>query len=453
MNCTSGPKNQSLARELKIDKKNCLVIRRGKRTVIFLFDFIHLFKNYRNFILDKGQVIFTNGLKFHKTDLIKLMWKAQDNTLSLCKLTDLHFTCQSSNRQNVRLATELLSDSVSQLLLDLFPGDSHMAELSQHIKMMNDIFNLFTSRVEDSDDYSKASFEKYYLKQKKLVEDVKWHFENLENANKHQFHKGFLITINGFLALYEVLSTQYGVKSFKTHTVTSDDLEGLFGIIKQMWGGSNVDPCAYTFMLRLSEYITLKILEDKDYNIFSLKEKLNNEPIEEESEEEIILPTVIKKSKKSKKSKQQKCSEAQEIELKFLAGRLAYLFKQHNLSDENKTIEKLNKTQTDRFLTKSLKKAMILTPNSDWLSDVKKMNQVFSAHHPDEKSLLKAGVKKRFLKILRREFPEIQLEILEQFINLRTRMEQKKINFNTEAKKKKKLTLKAAKKTARFGLL
>ena len=42
---------------------------------------------------------------------------------------------------------------------------------------MNDIFNLFTSRVDDSDDYSKASFEKYYTEQKKLVEKVKWHFE------------------------------------------------------------------------------------------------------------------------------------------------------------------------------------------------------------------------------------------------------------------------------------
>ena len=87
-------------------------------TVLFSHDWVHIFKLWRNKLIDSNCIKYSNEMELLKDDVLQLMQKA-DSTI--CKLRDLHVNCKSSDRQNVRLECELVSVTNATLLLELFP--------------------------------------------------------------------------------------------------------------------------------------------------------------------------------------------------------------------------------------------------------------------------------------------------------------------------------------------
>ncbi len=70
----------------------------------------------------------------------------EDSDLKLChKLTNTHLTVSGTERQKVRLATELFSDSVANAILEYFPENS---ELSTFISTIDKFFDVFNSHSE-----------------------------------------------------------------------------------------------------------------------------------------------------------------------------------------------------------------------------------------------------------------------------------------------------------------
>lgn len=85
------------------------------RNVIFSYDFVHVYKNLRNHIIDDVMKL-KNGTVVSKKDLNDLRSKISSEITCGFRLTDLHFDCKGTDRQSVRLARQLLSKSVGVML-------------------------------------------------------------------------------------------------------------------------------------------------------------------------------------------------------------------------------------------------------------------------------------------------------------------------------------------------
>lgn len=98
MTCDQGPRNQGLVKELGISLSKTWFTNPFNQTrrIYFTYDWIHLLKSLRNWILD-GTLTFKVGRKTVKTtkkDLIDL-WKRLDSEGSVgFKLKPIHFTCR-----------------------------------------------------------------------------------------------------------------------------------------------------------------------------------------------------------------------------------------------------------------------------------------------------------------------------------------------------------------------
>ena len=75
-------------------------------------------------------------------------------------------------------------------------------------------------------------------------------------------------------------------------------------------------------------------------------------------------------------------STAKSLETQWLAGRLSYLFRD-NESITSGVTESNTKFQSDSlFLTKSMKRGIIMMISDSFLETVKKMDKVFCCYHP-----------------------------------------------------------------------
>ena len=117
--------------------------------------------------------------------------------------------------------------------------------------------------------------------------------------------KGIRITISSTKNLHKDLKDTHGVKYLMTSRTDTDPLENNFSVIKGM-DGQNVDPNGLEIFQRYSRHITAKILADKSFDIFSIKEELNDHLKKfcqarksadldvESSDYDIIVPSELK---------------------------------------------------------------------------------------------------------------------------------------------------------------
>ena len=108
-------------------------------------------------MLDDKFKIAENGHEFNRADFEDLLKIVDCQNFQISKLKAIHLNCTSSARQNVKLASELLSKSTSCLMQDFFKECPKKQQLSQIISTIDTGFNLMTSKLSDSDhsDFSK----------------------------------------------------------------------------------------------------------------------------------------------------------------------------------------------------------------------------------------------------------------------------------------------------------
>jgi hypothetical protein len=108
--CDQGPKNVGLCGDLGVSVENVFFENPydSSRKVIFTYDFVHAFKNMRNHLMD-DVTVFDDGAIILKSDFEDLLAKVNSEVSCGFKLTEHHLNCQQSDRQNVRLACQLLS--------------------------------------------------------------------------------------------------------------------------------------------------------------------------------------------------------------------------------------------------------------------------------------------------------------------------------------------------------
>ena len=131
--------------------------------------------------------------------------------------------------------------------------------------------------------------------------------------------------------------------------------------------------------------------------------------------------------------------EAKRMEIYYIAGNLAFKFKNANLAGVGNT----DKVQADSlFLTKSIKNGTILTPSVKWLKDVTRMYTLFKTHHPLPKLRQGPGLVSEFTKVLQTHFPTYDYAVLKEFAIIRTNLQIKLINET--ARQGKKSTVRGA---------
>lgn len=120
-----GGRNESLAKSLQITARKPFFQNPfdESRDIFFIFDWNHVFKNWRNNILDKITV-FANGIKASKKDIQELFDFVKSKGLSLGDyLKEIMLNCQSSDRQTVSHAMHLMSEKTANLFRLYFSHD------------------------------------------------------------------------------------------------------------------------------------------------------------------------------------------------------------------------------------------------------------------------------------------------------------------------------------------
>ena len=135
------------------------------RKVFIVPDVPHCLKNLRNHTLDDELVIkksdgnFVTLTKEHFSRLIERDSECGD--FRLCyKLSKYHLDVKGSERQRVRTATELFSDTVSKAFLFYFPDD--MKEQADIITVVDDWFDVMNSRQKYSAKNKKCGLGRYF---------------------------------------------------------------------------------------------------------------------------------------------------------------------------------------------------------------------------------------------------------------------------------------------------
>ena len=175
----------------------------------------------------------------------------------------------------MRLACELISDTNATLLLEFFPEEKRKKDMAYVFNLLNKSFDLFTSNGKSKNtEYWKSPFDMYLPEQLKLLQDVKWLFKNQIDIGQSQFPKGALITIECLIELQKILKNQYNIEYFDTAPANSDDLEGHFGEIKEMWNCNGCDSSPLKYLRKTRQWCKIKILEDTEFDLFSMETEL-----------------------------------------------------------------------------------------------------------------------------------------------------------------------------------
>ena len=82
-----------------------------------------------------------------------------------------------------------------------------------------------------------------------------------------------MLSINSTKNLHADLKQNYGINFLMTSRNSTDSMENEFSVLRQM-DGANVDPTCKELFTRISRRVTNVILDDKDFDIFTLRPEL-----------------------------------------------------------------------------------------------------------------------------------------------------------------------------------
>ena len=181
----------------------------ASRKVHLFPDAPHMLKLARNHLFDQGFFIPMRNGKFTlltKEDLKALLDTTEYKMLP--RLTEAHFECTGSQRQNVRLAAQVLSHSVAKCLTWTKPGDEEIKAKSEAIKLFNDWFDVCNSDGRSNQNLLKNPLGTKHIEDQMHVLNKMEKFlrEFKVNTNTNQFWiKGILANIHSTRALHRDL--------------------------------------------------------------------------------------------------------------------------------------------------------------------------------------------------------------------------------------------------------
>ena len=252
-----GSTNKSLWNQLGISvDKTYFENPEMKSGQIYVFsDPCHILKNVRNHLIDNGYKL-KDGSKITDKPLVSLIAEKDTGEFRCThKLQMIHLNCKSSERQRVCYATQLLSNSTSEALKNIFPNDKEAQDLSEFIKVIDSWFDVMNSSlIKDKKDL-KCAFGLHLNEQKKALLkaiDVFTHLNQIKCPRKTDklkpYQYGLILSSKSLLGLYDYLSTNYNFKYIITTRLNSDVVENFFSRLRDMCGTHRTPNCAEVIM-------------------------------------------------------------------------------------------------------------------------------------------------------------------------------------------------------------
>ena len=174
---------------------------------------------FRNHFLDR-KTKFTDGFVASKKDFDALYKKVQCEVSIGHKLRPIHLECSSFDRQNVRLACELVSQTVASLFRHHFPRKEALAAL---IEMADMTFNILTTEIPESSDFTRTALGGPHLEdQLKILTKFRAVVKETIFYGKTKFEKGIVMAITAEIELQKLLEKDYNVPFLKTNRTTQE---------------------------------------------------------------------------------------------------------------------------------------------------------------------------------------------------------------------------------------
>jgi hypothetical protein len=168
------------------------------------------------------------------SDPIKALLRETDTEISSChKLTALHLNCERAQRQNLRLAAELFSNTTSTSLLQYLPGENKNlgTDVGNFFQLVNNWFHIFNAYTPSGTVPTKKSYGLDLSNQNSILNEMKNTIGSMLCIGKRTlqiFQKGILISINSLLNLYKDMVDSLNVTYIYTHRLNQDCLEKIF---------------------------------------------------------------------------------------------------------------------------------------------------------------------------------------------------------------------------------
>lgn len=227
---------------------------------IFVFaDVPHLLKLIRNHFIDTG---FKYKDKLMNKFFIERLLHVSNSELTIAhKISQYHLDVKGTERQKVRPAAQLFSNTVSKAIA--FCGakkiitENGWQETAELVKLINDWFDLFNSRCKYGSHVGLHAFGVEIENQISLLKSVSELISSIK-VGRHQklipFQKGILLSNESLIQMYNYLHEVYNVEYILTNRLNQDVLENFFSYIRGM-GGANDHPTPLDFKYRLRWYI------------------------------------------------------------------------------------------------------------------------------------------------------------------------------------------------------
>lgn len=151
------------------------------------------------------------------------------------RLTPQHIQCKGPDRQNVALATQLLSHTTAVALRQYQSANPVALRLTKFISVVNDWFDVMNSRNLYENQDSKKPFGLNIVQQNKILDEMFKMVETMRCAHSPDmlpFQDGILVSIKSTQLLFRDMVEMYGVSFLLTKKINQDALENFFGQVK-----------------------------------------------------------------------------------------------------------------------------------------------------------------------------------------------------------------------------
>lgn len=268
MTCDLGPSNQNLIKQLKsniMENEDETYFEHpcDENVKIHVFvDAPHLMKLLRNHFLDSG--LHVDGHFVTSAALERLLQINSGDLKIAFKLSRIHLDVKGTQRQNVKLATQIFSATNASAIewcgsrgfMDNCPEWVATATL---LKMYNDWFDIFNSVSKYGNNPGQNGYGVDLVQQNNILAKVTSTTKHMKVGNRQAllpFQKGILICNSSLRNLYYDLKKKFN--SEMSYVITSrlnqDVVENLFSYIRSM-GATNDRPTALDIRYRLRWYI------------------------------------------------------------------------------------------------------------------------------------------------------------------------------------------------------
>jgi len=248
-----GGGNVGLMRELGVGSDCPSFTLDGIREKIFYFpDAPHILKLIRNWFIDTGFIMDGQTIDIKPVEHLISMTRTEINVCH--KISNDHLSCEGNQRQNVKLAAQLLSHNTAVALKHYYANDDNPT--ADFIEMVNNWFDLMNVRFPGN---NITPFKAPYGMsnavgaQNVLLNQVETFFKNVRCKGKctmQLFQKGILMSILSLRQLHDLVSKKHHVSYILTAKLNQDSLENLFSQLRSR-GGLNDHPTPLDALYRL----------------------------------------------------------------------------------------------------------------------------------------------------------------------------------------------------------